>query len=78
MKEVLLKDDSDNIREKDIRDLIIFIKNTDLKQISDPNYIASRYVENNIFYPLKGNLNYKYYYEQILIETGSVEFEHLY
>ena len=49
MKEVLLNDESDNIREKDIRDLIIFIENTDLKWISDPNYIASRYLENNIF-----------------------------
>lgn len=54
------------------------IENTDLKWLKDPNYLASRYLDPVVAYPLKGHNNFKGFYEQILIETDSVDFEHLY
>lgn len=77
MKVVLEKEESDLVIEKKgIMDLVFQLENSDLKWLSDPNYLVSRYLLPNLYYPLKGFNNFKGYYEQILIEIEYAPFDH--
>ena len=78
MKDILQKEEIDDIHLSPNCEIILTIENSDLKWFTDPNYIASRYLEPNCHYPLKGSNNCRPFYETILSETQSVDFEHFY
>lgn len=46
-------------------DLVIQLENSDIKRFSYPNYLASRYLVPNAYYPLKGYNNFRGFYQQI-------------
>ena len=78
MKDILKKEQVDDIHTSNVCEVILTLENSDLKWLSDANYIASRYFEPYNHYPLKGSNNSRLFYETILNETQSVEFEHFY
>ena len=78
LKDVLKREQVDDIYTSNVCEVILTLENSDLKWFSDANYIASRYFEPYNHYPLKGSNNTRLFYETILKETQSVEFEHFY
>ncbi|KAK4708667.1 hypothetical protein R3W88_029592 [Solanum pinnatisectum] len=74
----IIKEDSDDIKsykKLQKREKIFLLENSDLQRKDEPWKIFQRYLVNGLYFPGE-SYKTRSYYEEILISTGSVEFQH--
>ncbi|KAK4731375.1 hypothetical protein R3W88_024363 [Solanum pinnatisectum] len=74
----IIKEDSDDIKSYEKlqkREMIFLLENSDLQRKDEPWKIFQRYLVNGLYFPGE-SYKTRSYYEEILMSTGSVEFQH--
>ncbi|KAK4706654.1 hypothetical protein R3W88_033786 [Solanum pinnatisectum] len=74
----IIKEDSDDIKSYEKlqkREMIFLLENSDLQRKDEPWKIFQRYLVNGLYFPGE-SYKTRSYYEEILINTRSVEFQH--